>query len=597
MARKPSIFNTATQFHAVGQPFSDDVQLELNTIPGVVLAKDGYKAWTATNVAWTIAEYLGHMGVSYAVNGRMPVQYDHAKALIDAELLGRTCELHSWIWDKTDPTASEPIRLLDYQRNAIAWSIAMDSAPLWEGAGAGKTVQGLAWALAKPGSVLVVTRAGARETQRREAVRLSSVTPFAVKPKGMIKKKDAFDSLTSYLAWCADSSSRPYVIVGWEALAANMATLEQMDITSIIWDEIHRGKNNRRFRWVPTEDDKLEKRDRGNMTGAAYALACRSRRRLGTTATPIGHRLSDLWGQMTLIEPWSWGITASRFLRRYCDGKDGEFGGIEAVGMSNVDELKTRLAYSVFHVPREVSHAQLPEKRREVIRVSPEDQVNAKRWTKKALKEAVLEARTGSFVAKRRVQQVRLAEASGRKRRYIINDVKAWLADQPNAKIIVFTGLIKDCDELGDQLRKAKGTLKDVQVWNASGTTASNVRQEIQDAYMAHPGPCVLVGTYKAWGESLNLQDTDLLLVSMLPWTVDMVIQLEGRVFRLGMLRKVLIRYLIAEDTYDERIADILLSKLPAVETFTGDAMDGFGTQLSGIEFDLDDLNDMYEVM
>jgi hypothetical protein len=92
----------------------------------------------------------------------------------------------------------------------------------------------------------------------------------------------------------------------------------------------------------------------------------------------------------------------------------------------------------------------------------------------------------------------------------------------------------------------------------------------MQSDYMSHPGPCVLIGTIDAWGESYNLQDTDLLLVVMLPYTPRHVIQLEGRVVRLGMLRSPLIRYLIAEGTIDEHVAHLVLKKLPAVEMIVG---------------------------
>ncbi len=68
----------------------------------------------------------------------------------------------------------------------------------------------------------------------------------------------------------------------------------------------------------------------------------------------------------------------------------------------------------------------------------------------------------------------------------------------------------------------------------------------------------------------LNLQDTDLALMVMLPYTPGQVIQWEGRFPRLGQVRPVLVEYLIAEGTVDEHVAGILLDKLPAVEVLGG---------------------------
>ena len=47
--------------------------------------------------------------------------------------------------------------------------------------------------------------------------------------------------------------------------------------------------------------------------------------------------------------------------------------------------------------------------------------------------------------------------------------------------------------------------------------------------------------------------------------------QWEGRFSRLGQKRPVTIYYVIAESTVDEHIADILISKLPAVQKIVQD--------------------------
>jgi hypothetical protein len=64
---------------------------------------------------------------------------------------------------------------------------------------------------------------------------------------------------------------------------------------------------------------------------------------------------------------------------------------------------------------------------------------------------------------------------------------------------------------------------------------------------MEHPGPCVLVGTGDAFGEAINLHDTDAALFVMLPWTPGQVRQWEGRFCRLGQKRPVVVYYVVAE--------------------------------------------------
>ena len=67
------------------------------------------------------------------------------------------------------------------------------------------------------------------------------------------------------------------------------------------------------------------------------------------------------------------------------------------------------------------------------------------------------------------------------------------------------------------------------------------------------------------------MQDTDAAFFVMLPYTPGQLRQWEGRFARLGQKRPVTIYYVIAEGTVDEHIADILVSKLPAVQQIVND--------------------------
>ena len=70
----------------------------------------------------------------------------------------------------------------------------------------------------------------------------------------------------------------------------------------------------------------------------------------------------------------------------------------------------------------------------------------------------------------------------------------------------------------------------------------------------------------------MDLQDTDLALITMLPWTPDKIIQWEGRFSRLGQKRPVLVSYVVARNTADEHVSDLLLEKLPHVGEIAEDA-------------------------
>jgi hypothetical protein len=81
---------------------------------------------------------------------------------------------------------------------------------------------------------------------------------------------------------------------------------------------------------------------------------------------------------------------------------------------------------------------------------------------------------------------------------------------------------------------------------------------------MNHVGPAVLVSTWQAMGESIDLQKTHRAIFAMLPITPRQLLQGEGRFARIGGFESE-VEYMIAEGTADEEYVDLLLPKLPPV--------------------------------
>lgn len=84
---------------------------------------------------------------------------------------------------------------------------------------------------------------------------------------------------------------------------------------------------------------------------------------------------------------------------------------------------------------------------------------------------------------------------------------------------------------------------------------------------------------------SIDLQDTNLALMCMLPWTPGDVTQWTLRFCRKGQTRRVLIQFVVAERTADEHVAEILLDKLPDVVTISKDErIEGLAVELEGVK-------------
>tara|TARA_R110002051_G_scaffold156492_1_gene228250 strand:+ start:11396 stop:12790 length:1395 start_codon:yes stop_codon:yes gene_type:complete len=439
---------------------------------------------------------------------------------------------------------------MEHQVKSICHAAALPGFHIWAPPGSGKTLCGLVWLELKASQQesfkLVVTKAGARGTWREEVRKYTNQTPVVLKGKKPPK-------LT---AWSKDT----LYITAWETLI-DWAPIFLRDWknqpVSLVFDEIHYAKNPKRVRAIVSTAGRTKFQDLDNISCFAKKLSKLASNRLGLTATPIPNRLRDLWAPLDLVEPYCWGNFHGWGVR-YCGAFQDSYGW-KYNDISNVEELKERLDYCKFKTSQRAISKSLPTKRRQVVYLEPEEQ-NAPSGFKNDIRRASQSSEKESMF------ETLLQESASRKRKYVVDRVLEALSF--GQKVVVFTGRRKDCDRLGNEI-KSKVTNGDF--WCAHGGTSTGDRDKIRHEFMGSPGPAVLVGTGDAWGESVNLQDADLVFFVMLPWTPRAIRQWEGRFCRLGQERPVLISYVICRGTVDEHVADILIDKLPAVQEIAGD--------------------------
>lgn len=594
-------------------PVPRDVQDALATMPGVQHKKRAGHYLVPLSAVALVQQWLPGAVVSQA-NAHPPVLPRAWDETADAELAVqiRECpQLQSWLVD-----GGGRFTLLPFQRQAIWWAIQWGGGLLVEAPGAGKTVQSIcAAALGPPGPVLVITKSGVVEQFRRSIEAFTGCPALELRPPSKERVKDgerlkAADLLRDYFA----STSRPFVVVGWGSLRAHLDTLLSVgQWATAVADESHYGlKNHERIQYTAGDRNMLTGREDLNKafldttSCAAWRIALQSTWRLAITATPIPDRRRDLWGQLSFVAPHAWGETWKRFVFRYCDAQQGAHGGLDTSGASNTEELEHRLSYLMHKVPQSVSHAELPPLRMTTCVIPPRDQDKVTGF-KVQLSQAGKAAQKGGKEARQKLRELQLLEAAARKRTAALTELNDRFEDKTGkGKVIVFTGRHIDCADLAERVRKAFPHVDVfagvVQTEDGGLTLPSRAeRQTIQDAYMAHPGPCCLVATGQAWGTGLDLHDTDLLLVVMLPWAPGDFVQWIGRVQRLGMNRPVEIRILVAEGTVDERVSLVLSEKTPDIERLVEqEELEGAREILLGIddpEAVLDGLSDRGEGM
>lgn len=480
--------------------------------------------------------------------------------------------------------------LVDYQKEALVFGWHREGVHFWHPTGSGKTLTGILCGLGVPGPLIIVTRAAAKIQYAREVEKFTTLRAFISYPESQLRKKSK--TLQQYLGECWEAKRRPVFVVGWESLKLNLDTITALQPGAVIYDESHRGKNAKRWDVIqlpdlPTDQAKameqlrkdkadadakhgfIKDTDEGrrlfvpheSTATAAAMLARAARKRICTTATPIKDRVRDLYAQLDLAEPGGWG-GSTQWMTRYADRKPGTYGGYDTTGASNIEELNQRLSHIAHVLDYRETHRSLPPKRRQSVYIPQEQQCRPAAGFAKQLKDA--EARGPGAVL-----EVQLARSASMKRTAVIELIESHV--ESSQKVVVFTGRKEDCETLAEAVKKAVGGKGKAQVWSAHGADSTKVRQQIIDEYMAHPGPCVLVGTGHSFGESLNLQDTDAALFVMLPYDPGQLRQWEGRFTRRGQQRPVVIYYVIAEGTVDEHVAGILIEKLPAVERIAKD--------------------------
>jgi SNF2 family DNA or RNA helicase len=456
--------------------------------------------------------------------------------------------------------------MTDYQRAGLAASLGWydESGMFVWSAGSGKTLGSIAWALAAGGVTVAVTKPAVRNQWAREVERFTTADV------------DVLEGTT--IGEFRPRSSPCFLVTGYSTLPVWTPTLEKLRPTSVIFDESHLVQSHRRWDAEVGEGDKPRFSLKGNISASAYRLSRCARRRLATTATPIRDRVRNLWAQLDLVRPWEFG-TFSAFTRRYCAAMENPYGGIDTRGQSNLDELKSRLALVSHSVKYSEANRALPPKRRQVTYVKVSEQVRAD-----AIGEDLRRAARNGPTA---LLEMRLMEAASRKRNVIVEHVMDAIAG--GLKVCVFTGRRRDVEELERKIRVRFAHPNFTHGPHASpllaghGGMSVEERDRLAQQYMDSPGPALLIGTGDSFGEGLNLQDTDVGIQAMLPYTPGAIIQREGRWARLGQKRPVLIHYFVAEGTVDEHVAAILLNKIPAVERALDlDEVRGLGRELIG---------------
>ena len=95
-------------------------------------------------------------------------------------------------------------------------------------------------------------------------------------------------------------------------------------------------------------------------------------------------------------------------------------------------------------------------------------------------------------------------------------------------------------------------------------------RQRHIDAFQKDAGTKLIICNIKAAGVGITLTASSRVLFLEYPWTYADCVQCEDRAHRIGQVWPVMCTYLLGQNTIDEKLLDIILTKKQLAQDITG---------------------------
>lgn len=422
------------------------------------------------------------------------------------------------------------MQLLPYQRAGVEYALKTRRTFIADAMGLGKTAQAIATCYSNNQfPVLVVCPASLKENWRREIAR-----------------------------WCPDRTSvvinsqdeltiADFIIINYDIVSRYIEQLKFANLKGLICDESHfvKKSSTKRTKAVKTISRMIPD------NGLVILLS----------GTPILNRPVELVPQLDIIGALTKMGGQWSFLRRYTNAKKTRFGW-DFSGHSNLGELNLRMR-QICYIRRTKDEVlkELPEKQRNTVYI----ETDPKNWKDYKLAEGDLIAylRQNGYKANESAEHLRrtniLKRLSGEAK---LSSVYEWIdsfLESTDRKLVVFAHHRSIVQQLSDKY----GGLK------ISGDTELPARQAAVDAFQENPDKRVIVLNIKAGGVGLTLTAASDVLFVEQAWTPGEHDQAEDRCHRYGQKNNVQIYYMLASDTIDEYIYDLIQQKRKVVDAAT----------------------------
>lgn len=335
------------------------------------------------------------------------------------------------------------------------------------------------------------------------------------------------------------------IILNYDILGKWLGILQSIKPKIVIGDEIHFIKSRGRVKRV-----------------RYFKQLCKDVPHiLALSGTPMVNRPAELWNILNLLYPNefdSW----REFGDAYCDPQWTRW-GLQYIGASNLEELHNRMLKCCL-VRRLKSDVlkNLPPKSRYIVPLpieNPKEYRDAERdfieWLKKQDPKKASRA-------KRAEKLVKIGYLKRLAAQLKLKSVFEWIdnyLEESEGKLILFCIHKKI---LGDIYKKYSKLAVFI-----DGSRNDEQRKDAVETFQKSKHCRIFIGNIQAAGTGLTLTASSTVVFIELDWTPGGMIQCEDRAHRIGQQNKVQIYYLIAHNTIEERLCEILQRKQKNLDT------------------------------